>query len=615
MKVVVQGKAINLNPKDVLGTGGEAVVIKKGKAAYKIFHQPSREKTQKLQSLLKKRLLLPDRVLAPLKLVKAAGGGGVIGYMMPLADPGAEPLAKLSNRNFRKTSRINIKDVTDIFLDTYRTVEKLHSAGFVVGDLNDLNEIFLGDKVYFIDVDSFQFDRFSCQVATEPFLSPTLYNKDLTNGLVFTPETDWYSFAVLLFRSLLLVHPYGGVHPKINQLTERVKKRVTAFDKDVRYPKFALNREILSDELLDYFEKTFEKGRISQFPKNILEQYDGILIKCSKCHDYFPNNRRQCPACSTKSAFVINQKIILDYEISLITETLGQFVYSKLVGNKLYAIAYEDGMAVLHTWKKGEKTQKTVLFPVARDLGFDIAFDKLILSRKGSKQLIVLDANDGSVFTKTTTDLFQNYPIKAGTHDSLYRTAGGILLKSEMMAGNLVSRTVSTIADEQTWFHGETVQGKEKLAVVSRIFDKWVYRVLVDGASYEADVRELEKGEKLVSLNARFDTKGALVIRETKKKGKAFVLLDYISDNGVSLFYSRETYNDEDHGNLQGATLGNGSLLFATANGLKGKSLTKGSTFEFTGTDKFIQGNEKIHGLQGGIIVVSDNKAFLIRKR
>ncbi|MDO8507899.1 MAG: hypothetical protein Q7S53_05050 [bacterium] len=614
MRVVVQGKVINLNPKDVLGTGGEAVVIKKGKAAYKIFHKPSREKTQKLQALLKKGPLLPDRVLAPRELVKAEGNGRVVGYMMPLADPGAEPLAKLSNRNFRKTSGINIKDVTDVFLNAYSTVEKLHRAGFVVGDLNDLNEIFLKDQVYFIDVDSFQFDRFPCQVATEPFLSPALYNKDLTSGLVFTPETDWYSFAVLLFRSLLLVHPYGGVHPKINQLTERAKKKVTAFDKDVRYPKFALSREILSDALLEYFEKTFEKGRIGQLPKNILEEYNGILIECPKCHEYFPHSRRQCPVCSTKSAFVINQKIILDYEISMISETSGHFIYSKLVGNKLYAIAYENGMAVLHTWRGG-KTQKTVLFPVAPDLGFDIALDKVILLRKGSERLIVLDTDDGSVVTKTTTDLFQNYPVKSGTKDSLYRAAGGILLKSEMMAGNLVSRTVTTIADEQTWFHGETVGDKEKLVVVSRIFDKWVYRVLINGASYEADVRELEKGEKLVSLNARFDTKGTLVIRETKKKGKAFVLLDYISDKGVSLFKSREPYNDEDHGNLQGATLGNGSLLFATANGLKGKSLTKGSTFEFTGTDKFIQGDEKLHGFQGNIVVVSDNKVFLIRKR
>lgn len=615
MKVEVAGKTLTLNPKDVLGSGGEAVVIRKGKLAYKIFHQPSRERTVKLQALIKKKSQFPDRVLAPLEMVKNAGNGRVIGYVMPLADPTTEPLSKLGNRNYRKLSGTNAKSVTGLLLDAHETIRNLHKKGFVIGDLNDLNELFLGSNVYFIDIDSIQFDRFICQVATEPFLSPTLYNKDLTKGLVFTPETDWYSFAVIMFRSLLLVHPYGGVHPKINQLTERAERKITAFDKDVRYPQFALNREILSDELLEYFEQLFGKGRMSRFPKDVLEEYESILIECPKCHEYFPNTRRQCPICSEKSAFLINQKIILDYEIIQISETSGQFVYSKLVGNKLYAIAYEEGMAVLHTWKIGGKAQKTVLFPKVSGLSFDIAFDKVVLSKKGSEKLVILDSQDGSVVTKTTTGLFQNYPVKAGTKNSLFRVASGILLKSEMMSGNMVSRTITTIADEQTWFHAGLIENKEKLIVVSRIFEKWVYRVFLNGAGYEADVKALEEQEKLLSLNARFDSKGTLVIRETRKKGKQYILLDYLDDKGKSLFRSREAYTDEDHGNLQGATIGNGSLLTATVSGLKGKSLSRGRTYEFASTEKFIQGDEKLHNYQGNIIATGDNKIFLIRKR
>jgi hypothetical protein len=50
----------------------------------------------------------------------------------------------------------------------------------------------------------------------------------------FTPDNDWYAFAVLLFRSLTLVHPYGGVDPELSTLPRRAAARRSVFSPQVR---------------------------------------------------------------------------------------------------------------------------------------------------------------------------------------------------------------------------------------------------------------------------------------------------------------------------------------------------------------------------------------------
>ena len=81
--------------------------------------------------------------------------------------------------------------------------------------------------------------------------------RNLSKGLKYTTLNDWYSFAVLLFKSILLAHPYGGTHKKIKSLTERAQKRITVFDKEVKYPKVAYSPDVLTDELAQVFHQYF----------------------------------------------------------------------------------------------------------------------------------------------------------------------------------------------------------------------------------------------------------------------------------------------------------------------------------------------------------------------
>src|SRR3990172_5852608 len=219
MKVLVGTKQITLDPRRVLGSGGEAVVITDGSSAYKVLNTVTPLKEKKLEALFKKRAELPKRILTIQDLIRDPKTGRIIGYKMPLAPKGADVIKKLMNRNFRAKSGMSAKDITDIFLGFHSTLRELHGLGFVVGDLNDLNELFESKETYLIDSDSFQFGKFPCEAVTENFAHPSLYPAIKAGGklpLRFTEGTDWYSFAVLFFYSLLLVHPFGGRYQKVN---------------------------------------------------------------------------------------------------------------------------------------------------------------------------------------------------------------------------------------------------------------------------------------------------------------------------------------------------------------------------------------------------------------
>ena len=59
---------------------------------------------------------------------------------------------------------------------------------------------------------------------------------------------------MLLFASLLYLHPYGGTHPDHRTLLRRAEARVSALRADVLRQKAAAPPEVLSDDLAAQFE-------------------------------------------------------------------------------------------------------------------------------------------------------------------------------------------------------------------------------------------------------------------------------------------------------------------------------------------------------------------------
>lgn len=115
--------------------------------------------------------------------------------------------------------------VVAYLLSLLGTLWELHTAGVIVGDYNLAN--FLCDPdtgaVTLIDCDSWQVNAagktFRCPVAAPDMLAPELQGKEL-DKISRTLESEYFSLAILLFKSLMLGrHPYdvvGGAGPVEN---------------------------------------------------------------------------------------------------------------------------------------------------------------------------------------------------------------------------------------------------------------------------------------------------------------------------------------------------------------------------------------------------------------
>jgi hypothetical protein len=367
--VVVDGVTVELRDDALLGVGGEGRVYRVDSpdgrpSALKLFHPidsalkagarsaAEAERRQRLAKLAAFPRDLPAAVVAPEQLVFDRAGE-VVGYRMPLVEGGHE-LLRLSHRHWREGVLPN-QQVFELFRHLFVTLDALHRRGVVVGDLNDGNGLFRPRErtVALIDADSMQLPGHPCRVFHERFIDPLLFDADLGSGDAYSPESDWYAFAVLLFASLLYVHPYGGVHPKLPTLRRRAEAQVSALNNDVTLPRVALDPRALGGELYDYFESMFDGGRRGVFPARLLE---ATWRRCDGCQAEYLG--ASCPRCR-RQVSVAPQPVVqvLDHgrcRGTVVATTAGRFVDAQLSLGRLCwvtaegsALRREDGKRVL----------------------------------------------------------------------------------------------------------------------------------------------------------------------------------------------------------------------------------------------------------------------------
>jgi len=276
---------------DPIGSGGEAEVFDLGGGiALKRFKPPAHpdyahspfeqraaaarlaEHQRKIPELM--RLALPDRVAAPIDVVRDANGA-ITGYTMPLVS-NAEPLMRYGDRTFREQGGLTTPRVIPILAGLHRTVVQLHATGVVIGDFNDLNVLVQGTEAHLIDIDSAQFGPFLSTLFTARFLDPRL-----TDGQTLAPvrphdrDSDWFAFAVMVFRTLLLVDPFGGIHHPANGGSRvaqdaRSLRRLSVLHPDVIAPKHAYSFQTLPADVLRHFDEIFSHDRRGEFPIALL---------------------------------------------------------------------------------------------------------------------------------------------------------------------------------------------------------------------------------------------------------------------------------------------------------------------------------------------------------
>lgn len=448
MQIKVGSDIITLTPQHQLGIGGEGTVYKEiiphlnKEMAIKIFHpiDPSMAPQARVahQAILQRKFdkakvfphNLPMSVLYP-KLTAEDLNGKRVGLVMDLSD--GTDISNLGRVGWKEKASLNLKFVTDLFKLINLSLEYIHQAGVIVGDLNDGNIQFTsGLKHYFIDTDSMQLKGYPCIVAHERFLDPRFYGADLATQHVLDAGSDFYALAIMLFSSLLSIHPYAGNHPKFTTMLRRAEARHSILKGDVGIPKKAIPFKILNDELLHYFIKVFDEGEREKLNNNNLLSSS----VCPTCNiEHF---RRVCPLCQSG---VTAQPVITicgNFRVKSVIATRGRILYA----------THQSGLKVL--WEEGGD--------LYRESATNPNNKRLLMSKAGvnpdMKYAISLDntyigqGNKIACFTPDYTDMKLtgvkgNRTVLGANSQGLYRIPGDSLFYNNERVGSAL--------EGQTW--------------------------------------------------------------------------------------------------------------------------------------------------------------------
>ncbi len=594
-------KKITLSNQNVIGIGGEATVFQHHGQAVKIYLHPTTTRDQKLRALITASASLPPNVIAPQQLVFDADNRQAVGFTMPLLSPNHTDLRQLSIKKYRNQTGYTSRHVADLFLNIYDTLTTIHANGMIAGDLNDLNIMFENTTPHFIDVDSFQFATFPCLVGTEAFIDPTLYNVDLSIRPHFTPQTDWYAFAVLLFKSLLLTHPYGGVHRTLHLLTARAQSQISVFHTDVIYPRIAYPPELLSDELTNIFSDWFDHGQRAIFPRDALTAYAANLTTCPGCNATYPANRRTCPICTHTVPVTTPQTI----HTQTLLQTTGPIIAWRVLGGRVQALAHESGKVIYYETTNGRHPHRLELFNILPDATYTFLDNLLVISPSRETDILMLVDVSGDTpqpITQTTTAHFGGtVPIfGAGSH-ALYRLAGNFLMRGRIKNGNLIETAVLSVTNGQTWFRvnptGDQVFG------YFRFFNQYQYWLLADGNRVDADLIPLAPGEVLIELDVQFTDQTALIIRQTQHNGADHTRLDEIDAKGRRLnaltIHDATTLTP-----LDAHAYAPGLILRATDTGLEQRRLNTTNQKIFNQTEPIVRHGDPVRRYKNGIAIL-----------
>jgi len=357
-EIYLSGRLVRLDPKQIIGSGGEADIFKiDSDHAVKIFKTPdhpdyhgliqeqqgARERIathqRKLRDFPKN---LPKKDVIPIDLATDITGRIVAGYEMMLVK-NSEVLMRYNQRDFRAS--VPNENIVLIFRDLHPTVDQTHKAGVVIGDFNDLNVLVVGTECYIIDFDSCQWGPYICKVYTSKFVDPLLCD---STGMVkqHNELSDWYAFSVMLFQSLLLVDPYGGIYKPKNPANKilpsaRQSHRITVFNPEVVYPKPAVHYGVLPDDLLEHFHRLFEKDARGVFPLPLLDNLR--WTKCTNCG--LIHARGKCPSCDQTAPGRVKEKEVISVTGKVVAtrvfQTSGKILFASHQAGKLRYL-YQD---------------------------------------------------------------------------------------------------------------------------------------------------------------------------------------------------------------------------------------------------------------------------------
>ena len=528
MDYIIGGKKVKFEVTDAIGKGGEADVYNYGKYAVKIFKDVNHpdivnpvlggvspefakkcteEKIKEMQTkLLAFPKNMPSRVIKPVDLVYN-DAGIIVGYVMEKIIPSFQ-LAKYSETKFRKNSNITDDDVVRIFFDIHNTLNDIHKVA-VVGDFNYLNVLIKDGQAFFIDADSMQFGNFHCQMFTEKFVDPLLCDPSMILTKYHNTNSDWYAFSVMLFQSLLFVHPYGGVYDpkdpkKIVPQHKRPFHKISVFNQDVIYPKKqAQPLDILSKSLKDYFYTIFNDGNREVFPID-------FLVGDNWKHGYV--------IIPVKPVKV--EQVFGDVVVTHIFKTGGVILDAGFNKGRITWLYHENGKFFRNN---GEFLMDGALSP---NLNYRINGDNTIFSM-GSRVITLIPGKQPNI---KEVDLVGQIPAFDANSSTRVWVAGGILSKDGKLGMDYPEQVGTVISNQSLVWVGENNKGFGFYRA-GRITRAFLFNTTRKGINDSCDVPKFGDGQ-IINVDCKFGDYTYFFVTITER-GKEINKCFVYNDNGV----------------------------------------------------------------------------------
>lgn len=568
MDLYLEKKKVRVTDADLLGEGGEARVYRHRDLALKVFHAID---ARKIEKLVKFPTALPAAVVGPVGLLRDAKDA-IVGYAMP-AVAGAEEFARLSQRRWREGAVSN-DAVQQLFQKLSGVLGDVHRAGVVVGDFNDGNVLFRGGTPFLIDADSMQFAGLPCKVGHERFLDPRLYGVDLASSARFEPGTDWYAWSVLLFSSLLYVHPFGGIHKKYGTPLRRAEARHSVLRADVTYPRHAVHFRVLPDDALAWFERVFEKNERGVAPRRVLE------LKWSRCKCGLEHARAVCPECQTLGPASMRQALRSNGRCSARTvfRTLGRIHAAAMRGGLRYV--YEEGGVV-----RREDGAEVMRGAAAAGTRFFIGgASTWIADVRGA----VTRVDNGRVAERTSTGLRGTSPVFAASSSAAYRT------EAEWLLDEMTGSRIGQVLEGQTW-----MWTGERLGFGFYRAGGFTFAFLVQpGRAGLLEVKLPHLKGRLVDAEAVFDDAHVLLSCVLEADGKEQTFLWLFAADGTLRAEASGPGSDRMFAGAHGRALLHGRVVAATDEGLLSLKVDAGRLIEgtlFTDTEPFVSAGDELY--------------------
>jgi hypothetical protein len=210
----------------------------------------------------------------------------------------------------------------------------------------------------------------------------------------------------------------------------------------------------------------------------------------------------------------------------------------------------------------------------------------------------------------------------------LYRTAGNVLLRTELFAAvnSLTDTQIGTVHQQQSWFTADhSVQAdREVVFGYDRAFRNWEWFLIHSSGTgshtqhHKIDGLELLPAETVEDFAVYFSTNSVLLVRQTSRAGRDAVRYDVIGLDGVVRL--QKTINAADPtypywSNIRGKLHQGGSVLHVTPDGIVKQSFTDDRCTLLPETTGRVSADDRLVRLDGRVGIVRRSGVLTLSKK